>query len=196
MSTRYKPDTGKLNSLDDVDLALKEIGLAEKELDAIDAKLNAEIAKLKEKAAKDGEEKRKLITEKVAKIQAYAEYNKGELFKDKKSVELTFGIFGYRKSSKLSVKKTTVELLKKLLETHVHELEAEKSEEKKNLLKVLITKIQGCIRIKEEPNKEALALMEDGFLRSVGATRKITNDFFCEAATENVNKDMLKKTAS
>ncbi len=30
MGTRYKPDTGKLNSLDDVDLALKEIGVAEK----------------------------------------------------------------------------------------------------------------------------------------------------------------------
>ena len=196
MGTRYKPDTGKLNSLDDVDLALKEIGLAEKELDAIDAKLNAEIAKLKEKAVKDGEEKRKLITEKVAKIQAYAEYNKGDLFKENKSVELNFGKFGYRKSSKISVKKTTLELLKKLLESHVQELEAEKSEERKNLLTVLITKIQGCIRIKEEPNKEALALMDDGFLKSVGATRKITDDFFCEAATEDVNKDLLEKTAS
>ena len=55
MGTRYKPDTGKLNSLDDVDLALKEIGLAEKELEAIDAKAAKEIAAIKERAAKEGE---------------------------------------------------------------------------------------------------------------------------------------------
>ena len=33
MGTRYKPNAGKLNSLEDVNLALKDIGLAEKELE-------------------------------------------------------------------------------------------------------------------------------------------------------------------
>lgn len=106
MGTRYKPDTGKLNSLDEVDLALKEIGLAEKELEAIDAKAAKEIAAIKERAAKEGEDLRRKIQDTAAKIAAYAEYNKGELFKDKKSVELTFGMFGYRKSTSIHVKKT------------------------------------------------------------------------------------------
>ena len=35
---RIKPQVGKLESLDDVNLALRDIGLMEKELDAIDAK--------------------------------------------------------------------------------------------------------------------------------------------------------------
>ena len=75
MGTRYKPNAGKLNSLEDVNLALKDIGLAEKELDAIDAKAAKEIAAIKERAAKEGEELRKQILETSAKISAYAEYN-------------------------------------------------------------------------------------------------------------------------
>ena len=92
MGTRYKSfnDT-KIESLEQVNLALRDIGQAEKKLALIDAKANEEISKLKEKALKEGEENRKFITETVAKIQAYAEYNRSEI--------------GYRKSTKISVKK-------------------------------------------------------------------------------------------
>ena len=105
MGTRIKTaNSGKIESLDDVNMALKDIGLAQKELDAIDAKANAEIAKIKEKALKDGESLRTKITESASKIQSYAEYNKDELFKDAKSIELSFGKIGYRKSTKISRK--------------------------------------------------------------------------------------------
>ena len=167
MGTRYKPSAGKLNSLEDVNLALKDIGLAEKELEAIDAKAAKEIAAIKERAAKEGEELRKQILETSAKISAYAEYNKGELFKDKKSVELSFGMFGFRKYTKISVKKTTLELLKKLGYT-------------------------GCVRLKEEPDKEAMANLTDEQLSQVDACRKVSNDFFCEANLDEVNKELLK----
>ncbi len=168
MGTRIKPLAGKLSSLEDVNIALRDIGLAEKELEAIDAKAAKEIAEIKTRAAKDGEELRKQIAETSAKIAAYAEYNKAELFKDKKSVELSFGLFGYRKSTKISVKKTTLELLKKLGFT-------------------------GCIRLKEECDKDAMANLNDEDLAKVDACRKITNDFFCEANLEEVNKDLLKQ---
>ena len=59
---RIKPQVGKLESLDDVNLALRDIGLMEKELDAIDAKAAKDIAEIKTRAAKDGEELRKDIT--------------------------------------------------------------------------------------------------------------------------------------
>ena len=196
MGTRIKTaNSGKIESLDDVNMALKDIGLAQKELDAIDAKANAEIAKIKEKALKDGESLRTKITESASKIQSYAEYNKDELFKDAKSIELSFGKIGYRKSTKISVKKTTLEMLKKLLDGRRLELEKAESEEKRNAITVLITKIQSCIRVKEEPNKESLGLMDDAFLQTVGASRKITNDFFCEANIEEVNKDLLTQGA-
>lgn len=196
MGNRIKSaNSGKIESLDDVNMALKDIGLAQKELDAIDAKANAEIAKIKEKALKDGESLRTKITESASKIQSYAEYNKDELFKDAKSIELSFGKIGYRKSTKISVKKTTLEMLKKLLDGRKLELEKAESEEKRNAITVLITEIQSCIRVKEEPNKESLGLMDDAFLQTVGASRKITNDFFCEANIEEVNKDLLTQGA-
>ena len=51
MGTRYKSfsDT-KIESLEQVNLALRDIGQAEKNLALIDAKANEEISKLKEKA--------------------------------------------------------------------------------------------------------------------------------------------------
>lgn len=196
MGTRIETaNSGKIESLDDVNMALKDIGLAQKELDAIDAKANAEIAKIKEKALKDGESLRTKITESASKIQSYAEYNKDELFKDAKSLELSFGKIGYRKSTKISVKKTTLEMLKRLLDGRKTELEKAESEEKRNAITVLITKIQSCIRVKEEPDKESPGLMDDAFLQTVGASRKITNDFFCEANIEEVNKDLLTQGA-
>ena len=165
---RIKPQAGKLESLDDVNLALRDIGLKEKELDAIDSKAAKEIAEIKTRAAKDGEELRKEIAETAAKIQAYAEYNKAELFKDKKSVDLSFGKIGYRQSTKISVKKTTLELLKKL-------------------------GFKSCVRIKEECDKDAMGNLSDDDLKSVDAARKVSNDFFCEANMEEVNKDLLKQ---
>ena len=165
---RIKPQVGKLESLDDVNLALRDIGLMEKELDAIDAKAAKDIAEIKTKAAKDGEELRKEIAATAAKIQAYAEYNKAELFKDKKSVDLSFGKIGFRQSTKISIKKTTLELLKKL-------------------------GFKNCVRIKEECDKDAMGNMTDEDLKSVDAARKVSNDFFCEANMEEVNKDLLQR---
>ena len=165
---RIKPQVGKLESLDDVNLALRDIGLMEKELDAIDAKAAKDIAEIKTKAAKDGEELRKEIATTAAKIQAYAEYNKAELFKDKKSVDLSFGKIGFRQSTKISVKKTTLELLKKL-------------------------GFKSCVRIKEECDKDAMGNLSDEDLKSVDAARKVSNDFFCEANMEEVNKDLLQR---
>ncbi len=193
MGTRYKSSSDtKIESLEQVNLALRDIGQAEKELALIDAKANEEISKLKEKALKEGEENRKFITETVAKIQSYAEYNKSELFKDTKSLELAFGKIGYRKSTKISVKKTTIELLKSLLGQNRLTLESTSDAEKKTALVGGIAKIEACIRVKEEPNKDALSLMEDSFLHEVGASRKVTNDFFCEATPDNVNEEALK----
>lgn len=164
---RHKPVVGKLETLEDVDLALRDIGLAENELAQIDALMHKQISEIKTKATKEGELLRKLIAETAAKIQAYSDYNKTDLFKGRKTVELSFGLFGYRKSTKISVKKTTLELLKK-------------------------SKFKSCIRTKEEPDKEKMADLSDEDLQLVDAVRKIKDDFFCEAKREEVNKELLK----
>ena len=170
MGIRFKPETSKLETLEDVNLAMRDIGLWQRELDAIDTQANKEIAEVKTRSSKAGEPLRDKISATVAKIQAFAEYNKDEYFIDRKSVDLSFGTMGWRKSTSISVKKTTLELLKKL-------------------------KLTRCIRIKEEPNKETMAELDDDTLASVDAVRKVKNDFFVEAKTEEVNKNLLKSGA-
>ena len=170
MGNRYKPSISKLETLDDVNLALRDIGLAEKELEAIDNEANKQIAEIKTDAAKKGEMLRSRIQDLSSKIAAFAEYNKAELFKDNKSVELSFGKFGFRKTTKISIKKSTLELLKKM-------------------------KLLKCIRVKEEADKVAMSELTDEQLFQVDACRKITDDFFCEADTEEINKDLLQSAS-
>lgn len=167
MGLRFKPTTSKLETLDDVNLAMKDIGLWQKELDAIDTAAHKKIAEIKTEASKEGEELREKISGTVAKIQAFAEYNKDEFFTDRKSVDLSFGTMGWRKSTSISVKKTTLELLKQL-------------------------KMKKFIRIKEEVDKEQLSTLDDETLATVDAVRKIKNEFFVEAKTEEINKELLK----
>lgn len=163
---RLKPNINKINSLEDVDFALKEIGLAERELEQIDAEAQKKIALIKEDALKKGESLRNRIAELASLIGAFAEYNKNELFKERKSIELTFGVFGFRKSTSIHVKKTTLELLKKL-------------------------QMFQFIRVKEEPDKEKLAELDDETLASVDAVRKVKDDFFCEANKEAINAELV-----
>lgn len=168
---RIKPMTGKLESLEDVNLALRDIGLAERELTQIDTEAHKKIAEIKTAATEKGEALRKRIAELSTKIQAYSDYNRDELFKDRKTVELSFGIFGYRKSTKISVKKTTLELLKTL------------AEKKESLL--------SCVRIKEEVDKDELGKLDNETLLQVDAVRKTSDNFFCEANKEEVNRELL-----
>lgn len=165
---RLKPNVKKIESIEDANLALKEIGLLERELESIDSDAHKQIAEIKAAAVERGNPVRKRIGDLAALLGAYAEYNRADLFKDKKTVQLSFGVFGYRKSTSISVKKTTLELLRKL-------------------------GFDKCIRVKEEPDKEAMAELDDETLAQVDAVRKIKDDFFCEADKEEVNKELLKE---
>ncbi len=168
---RYKPKTGKIKTLEDANLALKEIGLIERELEAIDAEAHKEIAEIKADCAKQGQAMRKRIADLSALLGAFAEYNRDELFKDRKSQKLSFGEFGYRKSTSISTKKTTLGLLKKL-------------------------RLYQYIHTKETPNKEAMKEMDDEALGQVDAVRKVKDAFFCEANRDEVNKELLKEQVS
>jgi phage host-nuclease inhibitor protein Gam len=166
---RIKPAVKRIESLEEANLVLKEIGLLEGELEAVDSGANKQIAGIKSAAAIEGGPRRKRIAELSGLLGAYAEYNRAELFnEDKKSVQLSFGVFGYRKSTKISVKKTTLGLLKKL-------------------------KMSGFVRTKEEPDKKAMAKLDDDALRQVDAVRKVKDEFFLEANKEEINKDLLKE---
>jgi len=167
---RYKPTPERLENLEDANDVLRNLGLLEREIETIDAEAQKQIGEIKAAAAKQGEPLRKRIAEMTGKIQVYADYNKTDLFKDRKSVDLTFGTFGYRKSTSISVKKTTVDLLKKL-------------------------GLVSFLRIEEQPDKEAMKEMDDESLAQVDAVRKTKDAFFCEPNREEVNKDLLKQAS-
>lgn len=160
----------KIGSVMEADEALREIGLLESELEVIDAKARQKAETISQKAADDGAPARKRIAELTAKINAYAEENKGDLFAEKKSIELVFGSFGFRESTSIVVGENTIELLKK---------------------RGLLT----CIRVKEEANKTALAQLDDKALAKVGAERVTKDSFFLKVAPKKINGNILKKVS-
>ena len=83
-----------------------------------------------------------------------------------KTINLSYGNIGFRLSTKVSVKKTTLELLKKLFP-------------------------QG-LRIKEEIDKEELKTWDDSQLAQVDAAKVEQDTFFYEVNREEVNKDLMK----
>jgi phage host-nuclease inhibitor protein Gam len=164
---RYKPDVNELKTLDDVDRVLKELCALETQVERIDSDGDARIAKIKEETAKAGKAIRERIKELNASVKAFSDYNKQSLFKDKKSIERAFGIIGYRKTPpSISVAKTTVDLLEKLGMTQY-------------------------IRIRKEPDKEALLSLDDDALAQIDAVRKSKEEFFVQPKRETVNKDLL-----
>ena len=164
---RYKPNVLALKSLDDVDKVLQELCALESKIEAVDAEADAQIAKIKEETARIGKPLRERVKELTASIKAFADYHKHELFKDRKSIERSFGIIGYRKTPpSISVSKHTVELMEKL-------------------------GLTAYIRVRKEPDKEAMLELDDEPLAQVEAVRKSREEFFVQPKREQVNKELL-----
>ena len=194
MGTRYKPlGSGKVESMEAVNAALQEIKDAEAELTLIDAACDAQVSKLKEKAAKDGEGYRDKIAQLIAKIQAFAEYNKEELFAKAKSVEVENGTFGYRQSTKVGVKKVTLELLHKLIENRTVSMNAESDRAEKARLKEEIAKLEVCIKVEEKLSKTAIGELSDTDRCAIQATKTTADQVFCETRQEEPNQNLLKQ---
>lgn len=161
------PGSFQIKSLDDANQALAEIGRLTLQIEVIDGRAAEKIGKIKEDAAIKGKPARDRIQEIENALSLYADYNKAELFKDKKSIPMSYGNIGYRLSTKVSVKRTTIELLKKLFPG------------------------KGT-RVKEEVDKDQLKEWADEELAQVDAAKVSQDTFFYEVNREEVNKDLLK----
>jgi len=80
-------------------------------------------------------------------------------FGKQRSRKLNFGILGWRKSTSVKTKKTTLELIKKVFSR---------------------ARAAACIRVKESVDKEVLARLTDEQLASVAARREVKDVFFVE----------------
>jgi phage host-nuclease inhibitor protein Gam len=99
---------------------------------------------------------------KVRSLEAFAALHKND-FGKKRSRKLNFGILGWRKSTSISIKKNTLELIKQVFTN---------------------AKQKMCIRVKESVDKEALAKLTEEQLASVGARRKEKDVFFVEPSSQ------------
>lgn len=162
----------ELKTTEEVNSALREIGVITMKIEAIDAKADQEIGKIKERAAKEGEEHRERITELDDAIALFLKVNKHNLFtQDKRSLPLSYGTVGFRKSTKVRTKKTTLELIKKLF--------ADRKDT--------------AIRNKEEPNKDILADWKDEELAAIDAAKVVEDNPYYEVNREEVNKNLMQK---
>lgn len=161
MTPRKRIEGSLLNSFDEVDTCLMEIGKIDRDLALLEASQNEQIEKIKEQtklAARPLQDKK---TGLEMAIKEFCSANVVEFVKVKTRV-LTFGDVGFRTSTKIAIKSVanTLQLLKDFA----------------------LTK---CIRVKEEPDKEAMKELTDQQLADVGAARKVENVF---GYTVNVEK--------
>jgi len=162
---RRKPKATVI-SLKEAEAALGELARLERDLTAVECELNEGIDRLKAEAAAKAKPLHARRKELETALATFAQLNKGELFRRRKSLELAFGTIGFRRSTKLvpRPKLTLAMVLEKLREYGFRE----------------------AIRIKESVDKEAMRDWPDERLELVGLRRKITDEFFIELKTEEI----------
>ncbi len=171
MKTRNRAACVKIQDLNQSNQVLREIASLQNELQIIDGQADQKIAKIKEQAALEGEKKRKRIIELEQGLSVYAEYNKADLFPEKRSVDLPYGRIGFHRSTKIHIKhkpenKSTLALLKKLFKGQ-------------------------AIRIKEEVDKDELNAWPSEKLAQINATKDQNDNFYYEIDRDEVNQSML-----
>ena len=162
--TRSKPQSEirKITSLTEADGVLHQIADLRADIRIAEAEADKAVNEIKDKLR----ESTAPILDEIAALEkslaVYSEYNKEELFKDKKTIELAFGLFGFRQSTAISVKRETLDLLKEHGFTD-------------------------AIRIKETPNKEVMREWSDERLALVHARRRVKDEFWIETKENDVD---------
>jgi phage host-nuclease inhibitor protein Gam len=169
---RVKPKTDGVvfKSIEDVDRALGDIAEHKRSIAAIEAKMNAAIDAAKLQAMEDSAFARAEIAAIEAALVNYVKKNKAELFSDKKSMDLTYGTIGFRLSTKL--------LLQGKEGSWERVIEALREQELHNL-----------IRVKEEPDKEALKGLKSERLKELGCKVVQVNTFFYEVSEAELSTE-------
>lgn len=160
---RSKPevDVTKVTSLSEADALLHRIADLRAALRKEEADADIAVNEIKERLKASCQPLLDEINALEKSLAVYSEYNKEELFKDKKTIELTFGLFGFRQSTAISVRKSTLEKIKEHCLTE-------------------------AIRIKETPNKDIMAEWSEEKLALVDARRVVKDQFWIETKENDV----------
>lgn len=166
MSKRTKPTPEIVANLPQAEGALAEMAAIDRKLAIIEASMNTAIDAAKTHARQEGEpllERRKALADAVG---TFAALNKSDLFTRQRSLDLAFGVIGFRQSAQLAqqTRITAAMTLEKLREYGFTD----------------------AIRTKDEVNKEAMAGWPDERLELVGMKRRHLDTFFIEIKVEEV----------
>ncbi len=148
---------------------LGEIGKLKRQIEQFEIDLNDDIDRLKAESEAKVAPLMTRMKNYEGGLLAYAEHNKDELFKDRRSKELNFGSIGYRRSREIKAKPkhTLAMVLGKLKELG----------------------FKAGIRVKESVNKDELATWPDERLDLVDARRVKKDTFWYEIKEEEVKEN-------
>lgn len=164
--TRIKPDPHVVADRAQCEGALAEMAALDRNLSAIENEMREAIDAAKSKAGQLAgplQARRKELADAVA---IFARLNRQELFAKSKSLDMGFGIIGFRASTRIvQVRGVTAEMTLERLHQY---------------------NLADGIRIKEEINKDAALGWPDERLELVGLKRQQADTFFIEIARDNV----------
>lgn len=155
-----------VNTLEEADVMLSEIAARKRNIDLIKAGLNESVDALKVKAAAEIAPISLEVEALEQALARFGEANKDTLFAKVKSRALAFGEIGFRASTKavLLNRKWTWE----------------------RVLAALKEKALGCIRVKEEVDKDALRGLKPEDMEAVGVKLQKDDGFYYELKEETV----------
>ncbi len=167
---RSKPKTTVVSDQKQAEAAMLELAGLSRQIMGIGIDAQDRIDSIK-KNAKDEMEphqgRKKALEDALC---TYATLNKNQLFSKRRSCETPFGVFGWRKATKLlTIAKMNLNMvLERLRELNIRE----------------------AIKVKESVDKTAMQGWPDSRLESVGMKRVTTDEFFVEVADESLGEDV------
>lgn len=166
MNKRIKPDPIIVSDIRQAEGYLAEMAALDRKLTGIANDMNTAIDAAKERASNESAPllaRRKALGEAIG---TYSTLNKGELFKERKSLDLGFGVIGFRLSTQI--------------------MQAGRVTKEMTLEKLHEYGFTDGIRTKEEINKDAVAGWPEERLALVGLRRRVQDAFFIEIKAEDL----------
>ena len=155
---RVKPDPYIVADMKEAEGAMAELAQVNRKLARIVLDTTEGIDALKKKAAQESESLNIRKKELENAIAVYARMNRGELFVGRESVELAFGVFGFRASSRI--------------------VQCDKVPTAFTLDKLEEFGFMDAIRISKEVNRDAMQNWTDEKLLTVGLRRRKSDGFY------------------
>lgn len=166
-TARQKPaNLTLIKDLKEADTALAEIAEIERRLAGIEATMNEGIDKLKAAAQRLSAPMQQRLDTLGNGLHAFAEHHKDDIFSKRKSVELTFGLLGFRLSTELRP-------LPKLTWKKVLELLKREG-------------VDQAIRVREEVDRDVLHTFPDDELADLGVRRVPKDTFWYETRKQAI----------